>query len=277
MDFSNYLIVSDMDGTLLDRTSALPKRSLHAIRRFTAGGGGFTVATGRPHAVLGVIPDPEELLTAPAILVNGAYLYDFRAGKALSEECIAEETAEELLAFARQECDGVPFRVATLETPLRTATPYGLVLHDMEVYTEKNVEVLPYEAWTMHNWQKIVFRGEPAALETVRARAVARFGDRLDVFLTGKGLLEMQPKGCSKAKGIDKLRGVLGGDNRIIVACGDFENDIDMMRAADIAVAPANAIDSVKAVADYVLCDCDEGLIADVVAGIEAGTLKKKA
>ena len=46
--------------------------------------------------------------------------------------------------------------------------------------------------------------------------------------------------------------------------------------AADIAVCPANACDEVKKIADFVLCDHNEGLIADVVAKIESGELKMK-
>ncbi|MBQ3063743.1 MAG: HAD-IIB family hydrolase [Clostridia bacterium] len=277
MDFSSYLIVSDMDGTLLNRESCIPERSLDAIRRFVAGGGSFTVATGRPHVILDAIPTPEVLLTAPAILVNGAYLYDFRKGAALFEECIPAETAAELLAFAREDCEDIPFRVATLQTALRTATPYGLMLHDMEIYTDKNVRILPCGEWALDDWQKIVFRAEPEVLARVRAKAEMRFSDRLDIFLTGPRLLEMQVKGCSKAKGIDKLRGAMGIDNLTVIACGDFENDIEMLRAADIAVAPANAIEDVKTAADCVLCDCNDGLIADVIEKIEAGTLQKKA
>ena len=277
MDFSKYLIVSDMDGTLLDKASLLPPRNLEALRRFVAGGGHFTVATGRPHVILDVIPAPETLLTAPAILVNGAYLYDFHKRTALMEICIAEDVAAEMLSFAREECEGIPFRVATLDVAMRTATPYGLMLHDMEIYTDNNVRVEPYENWPLHDWQKIVFRAEPAVLARVREKATIRFGDRLDIFLTGNRLLEMQPKGSGKAAGIEKLRGLMGCEDLTVIACGDFENDIEMLRAADIAVAPAGAIDSVKALADYVLCDCNEGLLADVVEGIEDGSLKKKA
>lgn len=276
-DFSRYFIVTDMDGTLLDRSSQIPERSLDAIRRFVAGGGHFTVATGRPHVLLTPVPSPENILTAPAIAVNGAYLYDFRTGKCLMEQFITPEAAADVLDFLNTEFPHVPWRVAAPAAAVRTATPFGLLLHDMEVYTPKNVAVMPYEAWPLDDWQKVVVREEPDVLDAVRARAEARFGGLLDIFLTGSRLLEMQPVGCSKGAALQKLCGLVGDEDLTVIACGDFENDIEMLRAADIAVAPANAIDSVRAVADMVLCHCDEGLIADVVAHIEAGTLKKRA
>lgn len=276
MDFSNYLIISDMDGTLLDRSGKIPARTLEALARFIAGGGHFTVATGRPHTLLSPIPQPEKLLTAPAVMVNGTYLYDFGTKKCLKEQYIAPEIAAEMLDFIREECEGTPCRVATPDAAVRTATPYGLMLEDMEVYTMQNVKIQPFAEWRVDDWQKIVFRDEPVVLARIREKAQARFHGRLDIFLTGRRFLEMQSAGCSKATGVESLRDLFGAKMPTVIACGDFENDIDMLRAADIAVAPANAIESVKAVADYVLCDCEDGLIADVIEGIEAGRIVAK-
>ena len=77
-DFSKYLIVSDLDGTFLADHSALVPRNLEAIGRFCACGGMFTFATGRTAStVLGAIPIAPTLLSAPAVLCNGTYLYDF--------------------------------------------------------------------------------------------------------------------------------------------------------------------------------------------------------
>ena len=59
-----------------------------------------------------------------------------------------------------------------------------------------------------------------------------------------------------------------------MIACGDFENDVEMLEEADIAVCPANALPQVKKVADHVLCDCHEGLIADVIEAIEQGRIQ---
>jgi hydroxymethylpyrimidine pyrophosphatase-like HAD family hydrolase len=73
---------------------------------------------------------------------------------------------------------------------------------------------------------------------------------------------------------LQKLKKHLNGTKkRTVIACGDFENDTEMLKAADVAVAPENALDSVKEVADLVLCHCQEGLIADVIERIERGEI----
>ena len=50
-----------------------------------------------------------------------------------------------------------------------------------------------------------------------------------------------------------------------LFACGDYENDITMLRAADFSVCPENAIPEVKELVDLCLCHCDRGLIADLI------------
>ena len=58
-----------------------------------------------------------------------------------------------------------------------------------------------------------------------------------------------------------------------LFACGDYENDLTMLAAADVAVCPTNALDCVKAVADVCLCHHTEGLIANLVELIEKGEI----
>ena len=50
------------------------------------------------------------------------------------------------------------------------------------------------------------------------------------------------------------------------VAVGDYDNDIEMLQAADLAVCPQNAAPSVKAVADLVLeRTCEEGAMEELI------------
>ena len=47
--FSDYLLVSDMDATLLDDNHTISEENRQAIDYFIKNGGRFTVATGRMH------------------------------------------------------------------------------------------------------------------------------------------------------------------------------------------------------------------------------------
>ena len=274
MDFSKYLIATDLDGTFFADGSQLVPRNLEAVRRFCEGGGMFTLATGRVQLnIFRRIPQPEALLSAPAVMCNGAYLYDFSTRTALFEEFIPEQDARELLAFAKANFPDVAFRVAA-PNALRIEDPSDPFLaRDLLSYPPESVYVGPVDALPMDDWYKIVFRADGARNAQVRAMLSAHFGDRLSVIPSDPTIMEVQRPDTDKATGIAKLRRYLGEQTRTVITCGDFENDIPMHRAADVAVAPANALPTVKEICDLVLCSNNEGLIADVIEAIEAGRI----
>ncbi|MBQ7398681.1 MAG: HAD hydrolase family protein, partial [Clostridia bacterium] len=50
-----------------------------------------------------------------------------------------------------------------------------------------------------------------------------------------------------------------------VFGVGDYENDLALLGAADVAVCPANAHAAVKKISNMVLCSNDEGVIADLI------------
>ena len=53
-----------------------------------------------------------------------------------------------------------------------------------------------------------------------------------------------------------------------LICVGDHANDLPMLRAADRAFAPANAIDEVLSSGVQVVCHCLDGALAEVVAAL---------
>ena len=64
--------------------------------------------------------------------------------------------------------------------------------------------------------------------------------------------------GGGKMAGIKRYLEYAGITREEIIAFGDAENDLDMIRFAGIGVAMGNAAEEVKAVADYVTADIDD-------------------
>lgn len=279
-DFSRYLIISDLDGTFFDDEKRPAPRNLTALRRFHEGGGIFTLASGRvSFLVTPFIEEVDTLLNAPAALCNGACLYDFSANTAHMEDFIPPEDAEALLEFFQTHYPSAYLRVSTREriyydvltTPF-AASPVRFC--DPSTY---RIEA-DYRKWQRTHWYKVVvvLHSDEEA-QGVRRALIDHFGDRLTLTTATAKTVEIQRGGVTKATGIEKLRRFSPQTaGRTVIACGDFENDIEMLRAADIAVCPANAHDAAKAVADYILCDHNDGVIADIIKAIESGELKQK-
>ena len=73
--FDGFILVSDMDGTLVGSNREVSKKNRDAIKYFTERGGKFTVATGR------MVQSVEEFVSdlhikCPTMLHNGAKIYD---------------------------------------------------------------------------------------------------------------------------------------------------------------------------------------------------------
>ncbi|MEG1384721.1 MAG: HAD hydrolase family protein, partial [Oscillospiraceae bacterium] len=73
-NINEMLVVSDIDGTLLQAGYGIPKENIDAIDRFVERGGLFTVATGRSVESVRKYVDWINM-SVPAILCNGAVLY----------------------------------------------------------------------------------------------------------------------------------------------------------------------------------------------------------
>lgn len=85
--------------------------------------------------------------------------------------------------------------------------------------------------------------------------------------IRNRGALMVLPAGVTKGTG---LCGVLARMNRSphnTIAIGDAENDVSMMAAAELGVAVANALPSVKAHADEVLSESDGEGVAGILTG----------
>ena len=89
-------------------------------------------------------------------------------------------------------------------------------------------------------------------------------GDKFDVVRSSYRLIEILDKRLTKASAALFLKEYVGADT--LVCVGDFENDIDMVKAADIGYAVGNSVDALKLVADRVTVDAAEGAIAKIIS-----------
>src|SRR5699024_8162902 len=93
--FDGLLLASDFDDTLYDLTFHIPERNLEAIRYFTHHGGLFTVSTGRAHRTFAPYA-PMVPMNAPAVLSNGAAIYDFQRDRLVEQTSLYQRAPEDL-------------------------------------------------------------------------------------------------------------------------------------------------------------------------------------
>ncbi|MBR2446723.1 MAG: HAD hydrolase family protein [Clostridia bacterium] len=274
--FEHIAIVTDLDGTFFGAGAQPPEANLQAIAEFCARGGQFTYGTGRMHKnIARVLPQSGTLCTLPAVVCNGSYLLDFATGERLYPTSMPTADVVAVAKYAREIAPKMGVRVVTPDGFMTDGCGVDIV-REMTRNPADFPHVLPIGQWTDANpagqWFKLVFRGEAEELVALRPCLAERFGDRFEYAVSGPRFLELTVKGCSKASGIARLKQLYRereGHDLFVVACGDQENDLAMLKAADIAFCPENAIDEVKEVCKATLCHHTEGIMPEVVKRIQ--------
>ncbi len=87
----------------------------------------------------------------------------------------------------------------------------------------------------------------------------------LSIYRSEPFFVEIMPRGVDKAASLGVLLDMLGMKREDMVCCGDGFNDISMIKYAGTGVAMGNAIDEVKAAADFVTLSNDEDGLVPVI------------
>lgn len=85
-----------------------------------------------------------------------------------------------------------------------------------------------------------------------------------DIFNPRIGFLEVMAQGVSKARAAKKLADKIGATR--LVVFGDSPNDLSMREVADVFIAPSNASQEVRHVADEVAAGNDDDCVVRWIA-----------
>ena len=267
--FENIIIASDLDGTFLSSECGEVKRNIEKIKYFTENGGTFTFATGRiAMHVVNVLPNAVNYVNAPVVACNGMHLFDLKKGKNVRQTLVDPDLHYETLTYLLERYPDTFYRTM-VECGIAHFQPdhyYALIEKNQLTY----VYATPEEQKKLGIY-KLTLRDKPEVLDEIKEVLEDKFGEYYSICKSWCDLLEIVPKGYSKAVLLKELQAELslGGSMKTLYAVGDHENDLEMLRMADVAVCPANAIASVKAICDHCFCDNDSGVIADLIEYID--------
>lgn len=239
---SNYkLLVTDVDGTLVDSRQRVPEENRRAVQRLLAAGALFTFATGRIEE--STIPYARDLeINAPAILYNGARIVDLERGETLFERNLPIEPAIAALDVASRfdvrthvYVNGKVY-VAQVDSVIREYAKKDRVacieVGDLAAFLRTGQADMPPT--------KFLIIGEAESLEPLHREIHAVFPEGALV-RSETSYLELLPPGVSKGAALSVLCEILGLDLADTVAVGDNMNDLEMIRAAGMGVAVENA------------------------------------
>ena len=112
---------------------------------------------------------------------------------------------------------------------------------------------------------KFILFGDNDHLLEARKALVTQLNGRATFVQALSGMLEILPPGTSKGAGLQRVLDELGIPPENVLALGDGENDVEMLRMAGIGVAMANGMPEAKQAADYVVSSNDDDGVAEAV------------
>lgn len=261
---SDYLIVSDVDGTLLPGDGELPRRTVEAIRRFIAEGGNFSLNTGRVH--FGCSSLLKELgIRIPSIHCNGAYLYDPAADREIEPTYLPREAREGLLKAAEYFPD-VCLAVFDEHSFIRLNQP-RVVTEVCRRWCEELPLTRPEDV--PGEWYKALLFREAEGMTELHAYLDQNPLPGCCYVNSAASLCEIMEKTVNKGEGLRKLARVLGIPIENTFAIGDYFNDVSMLKAAGTSVAVGDGAPEIRAMCDMTVGPCAGGAAADLIEYLE--------
>lgn len=256
------LLATDLDGTLFGPDVLISQRVREALGRWTRRGHGLVIATGRMFR--STRPIALELgVTTPLICYQGALIRDPETLADLWHRTLEPAIAREAIAvleaagFAVQLFRDDALHVTRVSDATRSYTALSKV-----------------EPIVLGSWDALFAAGRPTKIvaiaprEAVERQVVAlreRFGDRLYVVQSQPTFLEIADPSVNKGAALAYLAERLGVPMNEVVAVGDGQNDLDMIRAAGLGVAMGGGNPELRATADRLTGSLAEDGVAQLI------------
>lgn len=260
--FEGYILVSDMDGTLLNDKRKISDEDKNAINYFEENGGLFTIATGRMLEAASRFAR-ELNLSLPIILYNGSKVYDYSNEKVIKEYFLEEERKE------------------VINKLLNENKEIGI-----EVYSEENIYIFKDCKYTKRftgkgykviydiddgvwnkKWTKILVVGEENILDEFE-REFSKYDSEIPI-RSGENFLEVVPKYTSKGQALSDLINEYKLNDLKVITVGDNMNDKELIENADYGFVVQNGNKKLLSKTRYKAPSNNESPINYIVKWIE--------
>ncbi len=254
------LIAIDIDRTLLSSSHTVSPATRQYLHQLVAAGHIVVIATGRILSSARAIKEELEL-DISYVGCNGATLYDHVNRRIVADALDGATVARVLDVFQKHNIYHHYYTEDTIYANRleHVAARFKAYNDGAKIKHIKEVIIAPDLRQTLDG--NIVYKFGMFDDGTFDLAAVVADLEKIDgVFLvySNIGLLDVVKAGTSKWTAIQHLMDIHGVAQADVIAFGDSPNDIDMIKNAAVGVAMGNAVESVKAVADYQTLTSDE-------------------
>lgn len=264
--FENWLVASDVDGTLHSKRRTLPRKNYNAIKKFTELGGNFTLASGRTVVSISraynTIPANQ-----PAIILNGGGIYDIHQSN-LIWSCPIEEKGRKFVRDLAIKYHKVFYAldIGIFTDDVVYVVRNGVFSSAMLIFDKANFKVVKMDDVPDEGWLKVIFWGTPATIKALNYHIDSlEENPNAHFFPSSIVTLEMLQSGIHKGTAVLKLAEMLGIDRSHVAAIGDYYNDYDMLKSVGLPACAGQAPQPIHDICKFEACHCNNGCVAELL------------
>lgn len=263
------LMVSDVDGTLVDKQKQVTPGTIAAVRRLREAGVHFAAVSARPPRGMKLVVDALGLDLFGGF--NGGSI--LRGDHTIVEQhFVARAAAETGIAVMRER--GASIWVFADDEWFLTDPDSTYVAGEMRTVAFAPTQVEDFGDHVARAGKIVGSSTDFAMLEACEADLQAMIGDGAAVKRSQAKYLDLTPPGTDKGYAVRAFARHYGVPLDEVAVIGDMMNDLPMFDHAGLCFAMGNGADEVKARADFVTTANDEDGVA---AAIERYVLPRAA
>lgn len=269
------LLVLDVDGTLFGSDGKVSMSSIEAMKKAQEKGVTIMLASGRDYSSLPL--DQLKDVDIPYVITcNGSAAYKTDTKETLYEECLDTEEMLEVFDYVLErgihlnvQMNGGNYTEKKCQSYIRNMAVPDYVKEVLDETCEPLDDIVEFVRKNEVDILKVTLNFQiKEDGEYLNREEVNQYLEKLpDIHVVDGGFanLEFNKVGVSKASGIRFMSKYLGIPKEDIIAIGDSENDIEMLKEAGLGIAMGNALAEVIAVADAVTAPNDEDGVAKAI------------
>lgn len=259
------LLAVDIDDTLLNDDLVIPEDTNWAIAKARELGIMVTLVTGRMFQ--SSVPFARELALSedqPIITYNGAMTRTI-GGELINHIPIDRDVAEEVITLcqAKRWTLNVYHEDNLYVDAVNENVRYYQALGKMEVFPVGNL--LDFRRAGDKELSKLLIVGKEEEIAERVVEMQKLLGERAHVVRSKKRFIEITHPKANKGAALKNLAESLGFEREEVMAIGDSNNDVSMIKYAGVGVAVGNALPNVKEAADFVADNKDKSAVAHAI------------
>lgn len=257
------MLVLDIDGTIFKKDYTASDRVKNTLKALVQDGIKVVLCTGRMYAATKFIA--QELgLNTPVICYQGGIIKDFlNDDKTLLEINMDVELARDVISVLKER--NIFFNLY-INDNLIVEKDDRLIREYVDARNISYKVVGDCFDMDLTGLNKVLaIDDDPVLIENLQKEMAEKYKDKLYVVRSTSRFCEFSNPEATKGNAVRFLADMWGIKKEEIMACGDQDNDIEMLLAAGTKVAMGNATKDLKNLADFVTDSVDDDGVVTAV------------